>query len=137
MDSLSTHYEQLLAWVPSNRALLAADIFMLLVALVVTVKLYSKRSRNPMGYPFPPGPKQSIIPLVGNIPDMPEKDGERFITAYCLFSFTHTYIEWFQFTEWGKQYGEKNGCKMVSFSHVHSRSAGYVEHYGSEDVHHQ
>lgn len=58
-----------------SRFIFVADASMLLALIAVTTKLYYRRSRNPLNLPLPPGPKQSIIPFVGNIPDMPTKDG--------------------------------------------------------------
>jgi hypothetical protein len=60
---------------PQNNTFLVLDVVVLVVALVAAIGLYQRRSRNPMGLPYPPGPKKSIIPLVGNIPDMPESEG--------------------------------------------------------------
>ncbi|KAK0480275.1 cytochrome P450 [Armillaria novae-zelandiae] len=80
--------DNMMAWAgATSSTVLLVDITVCLVTLVAAAKLYNRHSRNPLRLPFPPGPQPSIIPFVGNIPDMPTKD------------------EWFKFTEWGKQYG--------------------------------
>lgn len=43
----------------------------------LAVSFARKRSTKPKGLPLPPGPKPSIIPFVGNIPDMPSSQGKR------------------------------------------------------------
>lgn len=60
---------------PQSTAMLVADVAALIVAVIVATKLATKRTRNPHKLPYPPGPKPSAIPFVGNIPDMPTKDG--------------------------------------------------------------
>ncbi|KAJ7587011.1 cytochrome P450 [Mycena floridula] len=78
---------QLAELVPKDSSILVLDAVILFSALSMAVSLYRKRSRNPTGLPFPPGPKPSWIPLVGNIPDMPSSE------------------EWQTFTKWGQDYG--------------------------------
>ncbi|KAL1742804.1 cytochrome P450 [Schizophyllum fasciatum] len=78
----------MLDWIQANPAQAGLDavIASALVASLSTLYL-RKKSRNAMGLPYPPGPKPSAIPFLGNLPDMPTSE------------------EWHTFTEWGKQYG--------------------------------
>ncbi|KAK0193596.1 cytochrome P450 [Armillaria mellea] len=88
MENFNDILGNMMAWAgATSSTILLVDITVCLIALVAAAKLYNRHSRNPLRLPFPPGPQPSIIPFVGNIPEMPTKD------------------EWFKFTEWGKQYG--------------------------------
>jgi len=44
---------------------------------IVAITLYRKatNTRNPASLPYPPGPKPSWIPFIGNIADMPSSQG--------------------------------------------------------------
>lgn len=75
MDVLNTLVTKLAPWIPASRTLQVLDAAALLSALYVAITIYRRRSRNPMGLPYPPGPKPSMLPLIGNIPDMPEEKG--------------------------------------------------------------
>ena len=65
----------------------------LLLALFITTGLLFRlrswavrRKANPMGLPYPPGPR--AYPLIGNIFDLPES------------------YPWLKYAEWGKKYGD-------------------------------
>lgn len=47
----------------------------------LAINVARKHSAKPKGLPFPPGPKPSVIPFVGNIPDMPSFQGKHFQTS--------------------------------------------------------
>ncbi|KAJ7720782.1 cytochrome P450 [Mycena metata] len=70
----------------SSLLILFSKGLLLFVGLLCARALF-KRSRNPFNLPFPPGPRQSVIPFVGNIADMPSAQ------------------EWKTFYEWGLRYG--------------------------------
>ena len=76
MENFNDILGNMMAWAgATSSTILLVDITVCLVALVATAKLYNGHSRNPLRLPFPPGPQPSIIPFVGNIPEMPTKDG--------------------------------------------------------------
>ncbi|KAJ7507105.1 cytochrome P450 [Mycena galericulata] len=66
-------------------ALLSGSVLIVVVALCVRALI--NRSKNPLNLPFPPGPRPSAIPFVGNISDMPSSQ------------------EWKTFYEWGLEWG--------------------------------
>lgn len=77
-----------LKWAAANPVLAGLDGLVATLMLISLSALYvRKRSRNPDSLPYPPGPKPSRIPFLGNVPDMPSSE------------------EWHTFTEWGRQYG--------------------------------
>ncbi len=63
-------------WTSMSSTALVVNTTLFLVTVVVVRKLYSRRLNNPLGLPYPPGPTPSIIPFVGNIYDMPIKEGD-------------------------------------------------------------
>jgi hypothetical protein len=81
MDNLQSIAASL---VPQNRSILVLDALALVAATSLGVSLYRKRSRNPAGLPHPPGPKPSVIPFIGNIPDMPSSEGLE-MPCYLVF----------------------------------------------------
>ncbi len=77
MGTFKDILDNMMAWAGATRStILLVDITVCLAALVAAAKLYNRHSRNPLRLPFPPGPQPSTIPFVGNIPDMPTKDGK-------------------------------------------------------------
>lgn len=48
---------------------------LLVLVGVLGVRAVLKRSKNPLKLPYPPGPRPSAIPLVGNLADMPSAQG--------------------------------------------------------------
>lgn len=79
-DSDSDGFNPLSFLPRASTGILALDVVVLLAAFVLAATIYRKRA-NPTGLPYPPGPKPSKIPFVGNIPDMPSSDG-------LLFAFS-------------------------------------------------
>ncbi|KAJ6565468.1 cytochrome P450 [Mycena vulgaris] len=67
------------------QSLVLEATFVLVVALCV--RAVFNRSKNPLKLPFPPGPRPSAIPFIGNIADMPSSQ------------------EWKTFYEWGLAHG--------------------------------
>ncbi|KAJ7764633.1 cytochrome P450 [Mycena maculata] len=60
---------------------------LILAAVSLCIRILFNRSKSPLNLPFPPGPRPSAIPFIGNIADMPSSQ------------------EWKTFYEWGLAHG--------------------------------
>ena len=97
---------------PWSRAFLFTNIFNLttvipfLILAVFSVRNYiKKRSENPAGLPYPPGPHR--LPIVGN-----------------LFGIKDLGSQWLTFTEWSKKYGVCSRVSVIGHTvpNAHARS---------------
>lgn len=119
---------RLSAVVPHSRSILFLDVVVLAIALFAAAGLYHRKTRNPMGLPYPPGPKPSWVPLVGNIPDMPTSEGSFKSALYTSSSERdHLYdLEWLKFTQWGKDYGSDSLEYTAQSLFIHSMRQGLL-----------
>ncbi|KAJ6588208.1 cytochrome P450 [Mycena capillaripes] len=77
----------LYAVLPQSLSILLSEVLVVGAALLCARALFKRSVRNPRKLPFPPGPRPSAIPFVGNLADMPSSQ------------------EWKTFYEWGSLYG--------------------------------
>jgi hypothetical protein len=85
--------------------LLEATFATVLTTLVCCVFRFITRRNRP---PYPPGPKLSAIPFIGNMFDMPKDQGffSRLLSTSCnLMTCVVTHTEWIKYTELAKEFG--------------------------------
>jgi hypothetical protein len=91
--------------------ILVLDVIVLFCAAVAALRLYRKRFKNSRSRSLrlPPGPKPSLIPLIGNMFDMPASRGEQRWeqNSQEIHSRIHALVmlEWLSFSAWRERYG--------------------------------
>ena len=109
---------------PWSRPLPLVNIFnlttvipLLIVAVFLARSYIKKRSENPAGLPYPPGPRR--LPIVGN-----------------LFGIKDLGTQWLTFAEWSKKYGAcSHFFRCHTVPNAHTRALGdllYLEILGQK-----